>query len=71
MITLKQAKNLKPGDMLLSTDKTTWKVIRKPVVWFNRPSLVEVPITRGFHMELPHYITEADLADFTLANDHV
>lgn len=54
MITIEQAKNLKPGDILYhkvnkNSDGTPqrWKVNGKPKIWKTRPNEVKVPIKHG------------------------
>ena len=53
-ITLEQAKNLKPGDMLHHTTKTNadgtpmrWKVNGMPKTWKTKPYRVKVPVKHG------------------------
>ena len=66
MLTLKQAKNLQPGDMLEHTinknkDNTPqrWKVNGKPKTWVTMPERVKVPLKNGLRNFA--YLTEADL----------
>ena len=54
MITLEQAKKLRPGDMIhhvthKNTDGTPqrWKVNGQPRIWKRRPDCVTVPIKHG------------------------
>jgi len=66
MITLEQAKKLKPGDILhhvhnLNADGTPerWKVNGKPQTWKRNPGRVRVPIKhRLYHHD---YLTEHNL----------
>jgi hypothetical protein len=66
MITLQQAKNLKPGDLLhhcknKNADGTPqrWKVNGMVKTWKRSPERVRVPLKHGLYDY--DYLTEADL----------
>lgn len=66
MITLEQAKALRPGDMVhhvlnKNSDGTPerWKVNGRPKIWSTRPDEVRVPIKYG--LKTCDYITEQNL----------
>jgi len=71
MITLEQAKNLKPGDILHQVDAQNadgtprrWRVNGQPKVWKRSPERVRVPVKRGLYSY--DYVTEADLDKLSL-----
>lgn len=71
MITLAQAKRLKPGNMLYAVnqynaDGTAMraKVSGQVKTWKTRPNEVKIPYKRGLYEH--GYITERDLKDFSL-----
>ena len=66
MITLEQAKSLKPGDILYHVKNKNadgsaqrWKVNGIPKTWKTRPLEVRVPLKHGMYTF--DYITEKDL----------
>ena len=71
-ITLEQAKNLRPGDMLhhvtnKNADGTPerWKVNGQPKIWKRSPERVQIPVKHGLYDF--GYITEQWLDDVDLA----
>jgi hypothetical protein len=59
MLTLEEAKNLKPGDILLTSDNKRWKVSGQVHTWKRDPSRVRVPIKHGLYSY--DYVTENNL----------
>lgn len=73
MITLDQAKQLTPGQMLhhvtnKNADGTPqrWKVNGQPKTWKTRPLEVRVPVQNGLRNF--GYVTEEDLLEVSLVN---
>ena len=71
MITLEQAKQLKPGAVLLhrrftNSDGTPqrWRVNGAPKTWKRDPSRVRIPVKRGLWQY--DYVDETVLSDFDL-----
>jgi len=58
MLTLDQAKNLKPGDVLLTTDGKRWKVNGKIKRWKRDPNRIRIPLKHGLYAH--DAITETD-----------
>ena len=74
MITLEQARNLKPGTILYHVKNTNadgtaqrWRVNGPPKTWQTRPGEVSVPIKHG--MRDYDYLTQCDLALVNLEDD--
>ena len=72
MLTLQDAKNLRPGDMLHHTSNKNadgtpqrWKVNGQPKTWKTRPDEVRVPIKHGLYSF--DYVTQNDLEMVELA----
>lgn len=49
MITLEQAKALKPGDILIDDLGKRWKVNGQPQTWKRSPGRVRVPLKHGLY----------------------
>ena len=71
MITLRQAKDLRSGDMLHSTSEVNsdgsarrWKVNGMPKTWIRKPGNVSVPVKHGLYTY--GYVTQNDLNEVTL-----
>jgi hypothetical protein len=56
MITLEEARNLKPGDYLVDSWGKRWKVNGKVKTWVRSPEKVKVPVKHGLYSY--DYITE-------------
>lgn len=49
MITLEEAKNLRPGDILLDNRGKRWKVNGQVRTWKRDPNRVRVPLKHGLY----------------------
>lgn len=74
MITLEQAKSLKPGDILyeigmFNADGTSrrWRVNGKPKQWVRAPERVSIPVKHGLYWY--GYVTETDLHTVSLVEN--
>lgn len=59
-ITLEEAKNLKPGEILIDQYNKRWKVNGRVKTWVRSPERVRVPLKHGLYAY--DYLTEIDLA---------
>jgi hypothetical protein len=66
MLTLEQAKNLRPGVILLDEGGKRWKVNGQPQTWVRSPERVRVPLKHGLYAygqlletDLAHYMYES------------
>lgn len=64
MITLEQAKALRPGNILIDARGHRWKVNGKVLTWKTRPNEVKVPVKHGLYAY--DYITHKDLDEVTM-----
>lgn len=64
MITLENAKNLQPGDVLVNGRGHRWKVNGKVKTWKTRPNEVKIPVKHGLYAY--DYVTQNDLHLVTL-----
>lgn len=57
MITLDQAKQLRPGDILLDSRGKRWKVNGHIKLWKTRPDEIRVPLKHGLYAydQLTHH----------------
>jgi len=62
MITLEQAKCLRPGDTLLDKHKRRWKVNGTVKLWKTDPSRIRVPLKHGLY--------SYDALDTEMFNEH-
>lgn len=74
-LTLKQAKELKPGDHLIDLINKNadgipakWKVIGKPKTWKRNPERVQISIKRGLYQY--DKFTEQNLHEFSLCGEN-
>ena len=65
MITLQQAKELRPGQVLVDQrDKKRWKVTGRVKTWKREPEKVKIPVKHGLYVY--GYVTENDLNIITI-----
>jgi hypothetical protein len=49
VLTLEQAKQLKPGDILLDQDGKRWKINGRVKLWKRDPNRIRVPLKHGLY----------------------
>lgn len=69
MITLEEAKELKPGDVLIDSQGKRWKVNGKVQRWVRDPDRIRVPLKHGLYAY--DAITEADFIDSAAREERV
>lgn len=58
MITFTDAKNLKPGDILVDSSNKKWKVNGQVITWVKDTNRIRIPLKHGLYVY--DYISESD-----------